>query len=145
MDTLLTGHEVSVENVGPITIPPVDALLFNSLLYLTASEKDAKEFELNHPGFDTIYLEGYGKSKKYNSVMFLLFDILHKQDDKNSYPLHMMMSDLIATSKPTDLMDSLSRVGCCASPQSYLDFRNELADKVLTRKESGNVIGMIPE
>ena len=57
----------------------------------------------------------------------------------------MMMSDLIHSSKPTDLMDSLSRLGTCSSPSSYYKFRDEMASKILAKKQAGKVVGLIPD
>ena len=124
----MTGDNVNVENVGPSKIPPVDAGLFNNLYYLTFNEKDTQNFKENH--LDNLHFEGNAKSSKTNIVTFLLFDILHKKDENNCYPLHMMMSNLIHSSKRTDLMDFLSSLETCLCPSSYYKFCNEMASKV---------------
>ena len=54
-----------------------------------------------------------------------------------------MLSDLIATSSPNDLMDSLSRVWKCASQSAYYNFKNTRASLVKSMKNKGNVPGLI--
>ena len=74
----------------------------------------------------------------------LLFDVLHIQDARNCYPYHIMISDLIATSKPTDLMDTLCRSRSFAAPSTYWAFRNIVAVITKTKKDAGDPPGLLP-
>ena len=54
-----------------------------------------------------------------------------------------MVSDLIAASKPTDLMDSFSRVRLCAAPSTYANFKNSVANLIKLRKDAGYPPGLL--
>ena len=73
-EKLLAGHKVQVAdsegNLESHDLPRVDPLLFNVIYYLTASEKEAAEFEFNFPGWD-MYLQDFSKESKHHQVYFL--------------------------------------------------------------------------
>ena len=145
MESLLVGHEVNVVGKGVTEIPPVDSFLFNLLYILTCTDEQAERFQENFPGWDTLYMEEYSDGNpKYSQVMHLLFDILHHQNDNNIWPMHVMLSELIASGKPTELMDCFSRMKKCASPSFYSEFKKRMAALFQSRKESGDVIGLDP-
>ena len=126
----------------------VQPLAFNALYYLTCTNQEAKEFVQNFTSWQTIDMKKYmtkeDPSQHYRTLQ-LLFDVLHHLDEKLGYPLHVMWSDLVATSKPTDLMDSMSRSRRCAAPSTYWDFRKKIANFMEQQKEAGDIPGIDPD
>ena len=55
-----------------------------------------------------------------------------------------MISDLIAASKPTELIRNLSLVRSCAAPSTYANFKNSVANLMKVRKECGDPPGLLP-
>ena len=110
-------------------------VLLNVLYCLTCTDDQASHFHLCFPSWDTFYLEGFNENSTpfYCKILTILFDILRMRNQDNCYPLHIMLSDLIARSSPNDLMDSLSRIRKCASPSGF-NFKNTMASLVKSMK-----------
>ena len=145
-EDLLLGKQVFVAEHGSIKIPGVDPVLFNALYYLMATNKEVEMFQLYFPGWDMLYLEGFSERTRPfpTQILHLVFDVLHTRDSDNCYPLHIMISELIASSSSTDLMGNLSRIRKCASPSAYFKFKNTMAAMVKDMKLAGNVPGLVP-
>jgi len=137
LEKLLLGHEIMTRNNGIIQIPGFDPLLFNSLYYLTSNQKQESSFLECFPGWDCIFTEDYKDQNidQYRRTLLLGFDILYSHNEKNCYPIHIMVNDLIANSAPTDLMDSLNIARKCASSSKYATFKDTMAMSIKTLKE----------
>ena len=147
-NSLLTGQEVEVTNddgeLVKIKIPGVDPFLFNAMFYLTSSHEQSKNFIENFPGWETLYTDG-AEINKYNQVIQLVFDLLHHQNQENCYPIHIMLTDIIANTNPSALIDILSLTRRCASSSLYGEFRNRVALLIKERKDAGNVPGLLKD
>ena len=107
LEALLFGQDIFLP-IGYIKIPEIEPFLSNILFFLTYADQQALEFQYCFPGWDTIYLEEYTDENMglYIQTTFMVFDMLHIRKSNNCYPLHMMISDLIASSSPTSLIHS---------------------------------------
>ena len=146
-ESLLIWQEVFIRDVGHFKIPGVHPVRFNVLYFLTSTDDQASHFRSCFPGWDTLYLEGFNENSRpfYCQILTILFDTLHIRNPDNCYPLHIMLSDLIALSSPNDLMDSLSRIRNSASPSAYYNFKNTMASLEKSMKNTGNVPGLITD
>ena len=143
-DLIFTGVRVNSETEDSF-IPPVDPLLFNFLFYITCSDKDAKRFQSSFdPTWEKIFVESYTKQSKsfYGRVLSILFNMLHLNNEKNTYPFQILMSDLIANTPPTTLMELLNDHRQCASPSAYDTYKTTIASHVKHCKMAGVVLGL---
>ena len=75
--------------------------------------------------------------------MASVFDLLHQQNQENIYPYHILLSDVVANTKPTMLMDFLSRQRKCASPRKYDEYKQTMASYVKMRTKEGDILGLL--
>ena len=115
------------------------------MFYITCTNKEAEHFEKTFdPTWGKVFLEGYTKKTKsfYSRILSCVFEILHQSNDNNTYPFQILFSDLIANTKPTQLMKLLNLHRKCASPNAYKTYKATMASRVKQCKSEGILLGL---